>query len=86
MSDFESAFVSDDYYGFLFHIKDEIGSGTSFGVGALFKVKDGRCKMLICSRFKRGQRICPVGKTWLIKNKVVPLQHGSYPIASSHPS
>ena len=24
------------------------------------------------------QRIYPVGKVWLIKNKVVPLQHGSY--------
>ena len=34
----------------------------------------------------RAQRIYPVGKAWLIKNKVVPLQHGSYPIASSHPS
>ena len=58
MSGFESAFVSDDYYGFLFHIKDEIGSGTSFGVGALFKVKDGRCKTLICSRFKSVPTMC----------------------------
>ena len=46
--DFEKAFVSDDYYGFFFQIKDEIGSGTSFGMGALFQVKDdkvqGMCK------------------------------------------
>ena len=28
--------------------------------------------------FFSAQRIYPVGKAWLIKNKVVPLQHGSY--------
>ena len=33
-----------------------------------------------------GQRIYPVGKAWLIKNKVVPLQHESYPTAACHPS
>ena len=32
------------------------------------------------------QRIYPVGKAWLIKNKVVPLHHEPYPIASCHPS
>ena len=32
------------------------------------------------------QRIYPVGKAWLIKNKVVPLQHESYPTAACHPS
>ena len=37
-------------------------------------------------RLVSAQRIYPVGKAWLIKNKVVPLQHGSYPTASSHPS
>jgi len=34
----------------------------------------------------KAQRIYPVGKAWLIKNKVVPLHHEPYPIASSHPS
>jgi hypothetical protein len=32
------------------------------------------------------QRIYPVGKAWLIKNKVLPLQHESYPTAACHPS
>jgi len=35
---------------------------------------------------KRAQRIYPVGKAWLIKNKVLPLQHESYPTAACHPS
>jgi hypothetical protein len=48
--DFESAFVSDDYYGFLFQIKDEIGSGTSFGVGALFQVKDDKVQNM-CKKY-----------------------------------
>jgi len=34
----------------------------------------------------QAQRIYPVGKAWLIKNKVVPLQHESYPTAACHPS
>ena len=50
----------------------------------LSKFNDKRLPVL--NRLCMGQRIYPVGKTWLIKKKVVPLQHGSYPIASSHPS
>ena len=34
----------------------------------------------------KAQRIYPVGKAWLIKNKVLPLQHESYPTAACHPS
>lgn len=49
--DFEKAFVSDDYYyGFLFQIKDEIGSGTSFGEGALFQVKDNKVQDM-CKKY-----------------------------------
>ena len=33
-----------------------------------------------------GQRIFPVGEAWLIKNKVVPLHHGTNQAASCHPS
>ena len=35
---------------------------------------------------KKAQRIYPVGKAWLIKNKVLPLQHESYPTSACHPS
>ena len=48
--DFEKAFVSDDHYGFLFQIKDEIGSGTSFGAGALFQVNDDRVQNM-CKKY-----------------------------------
>ena len=48
--DFEKAFVSDDHYGFLFQIKDEIGSGTSFGAGALFQVNDDRVQDM-CKKY-----------------------------------
>ena len=44
-----------------------------------FDAKDGKGQ-------NEAQRIYPVGKAWLIKNKVVPLQHESYPSAASHPS
>lgn len=48
--DFESAFISDDYYSFLFQIRDEIGSGSSFGVGALFQVKDDKVQKM-CRKY-----------------------------------
>ena len=44
--DFAEAFASDDKYGFIYQISDEIGSGFGFGVGKLFQKDDGRIKEL----------------------------------------
>ena len=42
--------------------------------------------ILIKGQIKKGQRIFPVGEACLIKNKVVPLHHGTNQTASCHPS
>lgn len=44
--DFESAFVSDEYYTFFLQVKNELGSGFGFGAGALFKVGNERIKQM----------------------------------------
>ena len=44
--DFAEAFASNDKYGFIFQINDEIGSGFGFGEGKLFQADDGRIKEL----------------------------------------
>jgi hypothetical protein len=48
--DFEKAFVRDDHYGFLFQIRNEIGSGTGFATGPLFKIEDGKIKEM-CRKY-----------------------------------
>lgn len=45
-ADFEKAFQSSDYSLFVYQIKDEIGSGTGFGVGPLFQICDEKVKDL----------------------------------------
>ena len=75
-------------------ICDFCTSGQMFASGFLQIPSRGGhpCLRLDASHYKgalgtfTAQRIYPVGKAWLIKNKVVPLQHGSYPTAASHPS
>ena len=42
--DFESAFVSDEHSVFWLQVENEIGSGASFGIGALFQIEDNKVK------------------------------------------
>lgn len=44
--DFEKAFSNQEYYFFLYQIKNTIGSGSSFGVGSLFTIGDEKIKDL----------------------------------------
>lgn len=44
--DLEKAFSNKEYYLFLFQIQHEIGSGSGFGVGALFTIDEERIKKL----------------------------------------
>lgn len=48
--DFVTAFVSDDSYGFIRQINDELGSGSGFGAGILFQVEDERIKEM-CKKY-----------------------------------
>ena len=45
-NDFAEAFASEDKYGFIYQISDEIGSGFGFGEGKLFQKDDGSIKKL----------------------------------------
>ena len=43
--DLKSALIDDDKFMFYFHVRDELGSGTGFGKGALFKLPDSEQRM-----------------------------------------
>ncbi|MBP5501430.1 MAG: toll/interleukin-1 receptor domain-containing protein [Bacteroidales bacterium] len=43
---FSTKLISPDYSTFFYQVKDEIGSGTGFGRGALFQTDDDRIKQL----------------------------------------
>ena len=49
-ADFEAAFVSDNYYRFVYQISNAIGSGSGFGAGILFQVEDERIKDM-CKKY-----------------------------------
>ena len=48
--DFSRAFKNNNYYLFIYQIKDEIGSGSGFGVGPLFQIDKKRLEYL-CSKY-----------------------------------
>ncbi|MBP3551968.1 MAG: metallophosphoesterase [Bacteroidaceae bacterium] len=48
--DFVTAFVSDDSYGFIRQINEDVGSGSSFGAGILFQVEDD-CIKEMCKAY-----------------------------------
>lgn len=43
--DLKRALMDDDKFMFYFHVRDELGSGTGFGKGALFKLPDSEQRM-----------------------------------------
>ena len=43
---FSAKLISSDYSTFFYQVKDEIGSGTGFGKGALFQTDDARIRQL----------------------------------------
>ena len=43
--DLKRALMDDDKFIFYFHVRDELGSGTGFGKGALFKLPDSEQRM-----------------------------------------
>lgn len=48
--DFSRAFKDNKYYLFIYQIKDEIGSGSGFGVGPLFQIDKKRLEYL-CTKY-----------------------------------